>query len=377
VRTKERSILLQSAGTKLTKEFRNWWKQGNYRFRLEADGDHCRIWVSDEKRPEEIELESRSTGLQWFLSFFLVFLVESSDAHAGAILLLDEPGLSLHPLAQKDLSTFFDGLSESNQIIYTTHSPFMVDSDRLDRVRAVFVDSTGATAVSTDLRAGKGGSAEGKSVYAVHAALGLSVSDALLQGCISVIVEGQSDQHYATAMKTVLTARGEIKPQREVLFLPGGGAKGTVALVPIISGKDEEPPYVILDSDEQGLVFAKKLSSGPIYAGASGKKILKVGDFVSVDRAEMEDLLPHAMFIEVASRVLLRGADDDFSETAKQGEAIVPQIESFAHGCGIELQPGWKVDLARAVKARLLKAPNDVPDATIKIWKKLFAAFVA
>ncbi len=44
----------------------------------------ARIWVSDDKRPEEIELEGRSTGLQWFLSFYLVFLVESADAHAGA-----------------------------------------------------------------------------------------------------------------------------------------------------------------------------------------------------------------------------------------------------------------------------------------------------
>lgn len=74
---KERDILLQSASSKLTAEFRNWWKQGNYRFRFQADGDHFRIWVSDDKRPDDIELEARSTGLQWFLSFYLIFLVES------------------------------------------------------------------------------------------------------------------------------------------------------------------------------------------------------------------------------------------------------------------------------------------------------------
>ena len=100
---KQRSILLQSASTLLTTRFRNWWKQGEYRFRFEADGNHFRIWVSDDKRPEEVELEGRSTGLQWFLSFYLVFLVEHADAHDDAILLLDEPGLSLHPLAQRGL----------------------------------------------------------------------------------------------------------------------------------------------------------------------------------------------------------------------------------------------------------------------------------
>ena len=88
---KERSVLLQSASTELTSKFRDWWKQGEYRFRFEADGNHFRIWVSDDKRPEDIELEGRSTGLQWFLSFYLTFLVESKDAHKNSILLLDEP----------------------------------------------------------------------------------------------------------------------------------------------------------------------------------------------------------------------------------------------------------------------------------------------
>ena len=129
---RERSILLQSAGALLTEKYKSWWKQGSYRFRFEADGNHFRIWVSDDQRAEEVELETRSTGLQWFLSFFLVFLVESQGQHEDAILLLDEPGLSLHPLAQKDLSAFFDGLAPTNQILYTTHSPFLVDADRLD-----------------------------------------------------------------------------------------------------------------------------------------------------------------------------------------------------------------------------------------------------
>lgn len=79
---------MQSASTELTSKFRDWWKQGEYRFRFEADGNHFRIWVSDDKRPEDIELEGRSTGLQWFLSFYLTFLVESKDAHKNSIVLV-------------------------------------------------------------------------------------------------------------------------------------------------------------------------------------------------------------------------------------------------------------------------------------------------
>jgi energy-coupling factor transporter ATP-binding protein EcfA2 len=177
---KERSILLQSASTRLTQEFRRWWKQGDYRFRFEADGDHFRIWVADERRPDEVELEGRSTGLQWFLSFYLVFLVESQDTHSGCILLLDEPGLSLHPLAQRDLSDFFKGLAERNQLLYTTHSPFLVDADRLDRARKVFVAPDGTSKATSDLGADGGDPTKRGSGYAVHAALGLSVAEGLL-----------------------------------------------------------------------------------------------------------------------------------------------------------------------------------------------------
>lgn len=105
-KTKEREVLLNSASTKLTKDFKEWWKQGDYIFDLRADGEYFRIWVSDEKRPARIPLEDRSTGLQWFLSFFMVFLVESKDSHKNCVLLLDEAGTSLHPMAQKDLLNF-------------------------------------------------------------------------------------------------------------------------------------------------------------------------------------------------------------------------------------------------------------------------------
>lgn len=195
-----RVILLNSAATSLTKRFEKFWQQGNYIFTFQADGSHFRIWVSDGIRPDKIELESRSSGLQWFLSFFLVFLVEMEDAHQNAILLLDEPGSSLHALAQQDLFQFFDRLTQKNQVLYTTHSTFMVDFDRLDRVRVVYYeeegDEKGLTQVSDDLRIQEKNSGEIKSLYPVHAALGLAVSPFLLQGCQSVIVEGISDQFY-------------------------------------------------------------------------------------------------------------------------------------------------------------------------------------
>lgn len=316
---KEREILLQSASADLTTKFRDWWKQGDYKFRFHADGDHFRIWVADDRRPEEIELESRSSGLQWFLSFYLVFLVESAEAHKGAILLLDEPGHSLHPLAQEDLSAFFDSLSKTNQLIYTTHSPFLVDADHLDRVKAVYVDESGLTAVSPDLRAAEGQAAQTQSIYAVDAALGLRVSKTFLRGCQPVIVEGQADQTYLSAIKTYLIREGLIHPRRELVFLPAGGVRGVSAVVSIITG-NEALPHVLLDSDPPGENLAKQLRSG-LYKAAP-ERVLMAGDLLEMAGAEVEDLLPV-----------------DLMKTVVSGRAVWPWFGRSA--CGRSGSAGW------------------------------------
>jgi hypothetical protein len=212
LKKKERAILLQSAGTKLTQKFKDWWKQGDYRFRFQADGDHFKIWVSDDRRPEEVELESRSTGLQWFLSFYLVFLVESEGEHKNSILLLDEPGLSLHPLAQRDLNKFFESLAESCQIIFATHSPFLLDPDNLHKSRKVYVGEDGTTKATSNLLEGESKKSQKGAYYAVSSALNLHVSETLLIGCRPIVVEGISDQHYLSAIKNLLISNGSIKP---------------------------------------------------------------------------------------------------------------------------------------------------------------------
>lgn len=374
---KERSILLQSASTKLTQEFRAWWKQGEYRFRFEADGDHFRIWVSDDKRPEEVELEGRSTGLQWFLSFYLVFLVESRDSHAGAILLLDEPGTSLHPLAQKDLSVFFEGLSTSNQLIYTTHSPFLIDADRLDRARKVYVSSDGTTKSTPDLRASEGDDkAQRASGYAVYAALGLTVAESLLLGCTTVVVEGTSDQMYLTAIKTILIGLGKIKPHRELVFPPAGGAKGVKVVASILTGRDEALPIALFDSDAAGKTTAQQLTSS-LYVDAK-ERVLGIASFTGLEDSEVEDLIPPDLLSQVLDR-WQRGPEQAFADFYQAGKPIIPQIEAWAKNNGVVLVvPAWKVDLAKRVKQALL-AKNAKPIAPefLEKWEKLFSALLA
>lgn len=377
---KEREILLSSASSSFTKSFNEWWKQGNYTFEFQADGNFFRIWVSDAVRPERIELESRSTGLQWFFSFYLVFLVESELHHQNAILLLDEPGVTLHPLAQKDLFLFFENLAENNQIMYTTHSPFMVDSNHLERVRSVYIDASGKTVVSPDLRASErlNGKNQPQSIYPAHAALGLSVSDTLLVNCNPVLVEGESDQVYLSALKSLLISKGKIAPLKELVFIPTGGVKGIKATAAILSGVNEVRPTVIVDGDKPGSKVAAELKAD--FYAADQAKIINVSQFTNLAEGEIEDILPKDKFARIIARFLPRPeeVDEEFDDVVVETEPICNQVENYAKSHGISLGQGWKVKLATLVKREILKGTDKVVseaddefDKIVELFEKL------
>lgn len=369
----ERSILLQSASNRLSNQFKDWWNQGEYKFRFEADGDYFKIWVSDKVRADEVALELRSTGLQWFLSFYLIFLVESSEQHKNAVLLLDEAGLTLHPLAQKDLCVFFDSLSKSNQIINTTHSPFIVDTTNIDRCRVVFMDDKGFTVASSDLRQGAD-CLNQKSIYAVHAAMGLSVSDILLQGCQNVVVEGPSDQFYLNAIKTFLIKEKLIAPSREIVFVPSGGVKGVPGVVSILCGKTEELPCVVVDSDCMGKDAVKKLQNG-LYKDYQ-KQIIQIKDIVGYDESEVEDIIPITLLQRGINKLFNQVEEENFEDVYKEGQPILPQLEAFAKKHNVELKLGWKVELAKTVKAALkLKTKAQIDEPIRDVWVSLFKKF--
>lgn len=364
---RERGILLRSAATQLTNSFKKWWLQGDYIFAFEADGQHFRINVSDSLRPESIELEGRSRGLQWFFSFFLVFLVETKEGHSNTILLLDEPGLSLHPIAQYDLAKFFRKLSEDNQLIYTSHSPFLVDMDNLANVKAVYVDKqNGRTKISSNLRYNEE-DAE-KSIYPIHAALGLTVSDTLLLGCLPVLVEGVSDQVYLSLLKRYLIGKGELQYSKEIVFIPTGGIRGMGPVSKLVSSREDDLPYVLLDSDKTGKEYTKSLKSGR-YRDEK-EKVLGVADFLSDKEYEIEDLIPSSAIISTIDRMYR--CDQYFEDYHDSNKPIVDQIEEWAKNNSLTLEDGWKVELARTIQNRFDKHFENIDEKLAKSWKSIF-----
>lgn len=370
----KRSILLQSASAKLTRQFKEWWKQGEYTFRLEADGEYFSILVSDNLRADEVDLELRSTGLQWFLSFYLIFLVESQEENKNAVILLDEAGLTLHPMAQKDLANFFNELARNNQIINTTHSPFIVDTTSIDRCRVVYSDDSGKTVASSNLRE-NAGPLNTKSIYAVHAALGLSVSDMLLQGSKNVVIEGVSDQFYLNGIKLFLIHEGLIKPETDIMFIPSGGVKGVSGVISIIGGRNDEIPVTVVDSDNIGKNAVKNLRTG-IYK-ESPKSVVEIEEITKKEGSEIEDLIPFNILEKAIDKLFSQVEDEVFADSYNEERPIVPQIEEFASKNGVILETGtWKVNLAKYAKNRLTKVGKDsIEKKYIDMWKALFKHF--
>jgi hypothetical protein len=341
-----RSILLQSAGAKLTGRFAEWWKQGDYQFRFEADGNNFRIWVADERRPQEVELEHRSTGLQWFLSFFLVFLHEAKGEHDNCVLLLDEPGHSLHPLAQRDLSAFFEGLSESNQIIYATHSPFLVDADRLARARKVFVGRDGSTRVSGDLLETEGNDTKKGAGFAIRAALNLAVAEASLGGAKPVLVPGRVEQIYLSVIRTLCIASGQFQPRRDMIFAPACDAQVLKVMARLLSDADACPPRLMIDD---------ALSTEALDAmGAAGQTAIRIPDFGGFTGATIEDLMQPEDMAAMMDRVERR-PERLFANCIVAGLPFQEQVSDWAVSQDIVLISDWRVQLAERTRRWLLE----------------------
>lgn len=363
----DRFAKVTSAASRLSSQFKDWWTQGNYVFHFNADGEYFRILVSDSERPSPIELESRSKGLQWFFSFFLVFLAESEENHRDCVLLLDEPGLSLHPNAQTDLIRFFHQLSEKNQLIYTTHLPFLVDHNNLDRVKAVYTEK-GLTKASNDIsKADK----EKKAIQPVNAAIGITASQSLLVGCDIIIVEGVSDQFYLTMIKNHLVSKGKFKPKKEMVFIPVGGARGVKPVVSIIHGSLSNLPYALLDSDKTGKECRDSLQQG-LY-NKEKTKVLETDAYTGKTGSEIEDFIPAKLIIWSFDRIF-RPEDTMTVDDFDLNKPIVPQLVSFASEKQITLEPGWKVEISKKVKQKFI---DDISDELLEKWTELFKALQA
>ncbi len=177
-------------------------------------------------------------------------------------------------------------------------------------------------------------------------------------------------------MKNYLIGKGYLQPCRDIVFMPSGGVRGTKAVCALVMGKGDQLPFAILDSDEMGIKFAQGLKTS-LYAGDKDR-VREVSEFVNAKNAETEDLFPPKLVTRVFDRYLTKpsGLEEDLADVLKDGQAIVPQLEEYAHRNGIDLEEGWKVEIAKRVKSAILRAKEDPlenAESYLEAWRKLFA----
>ena len=134
----ERQYDLDDGARSLTNDVAGRWGQNPYRVQFRVDGQTFFTEIEEEgKKIGMIPLEEQSKGFRWFFSFDLRFMHDSEGSFEGCVLLLDEPGLHLHPGGQGDLLKRLDKYAERNTLIYTTHLPFLIDLREPSRIRVI------------------------------------------------------------------------------------------------------------------------------------------------------------------------------------------------------------------------------------------------
>jgi predicted ATP-dependent endonuclease of OLD family len=360
----ERAIHFSSASNAMTEKFSSWWEQRKHKFHYQVDGDYFRIWVSDDLDPSEIELDQRSAGMQYFFSFFIVFLVEAQGAHRNSILLLDEPGLHLHGTAQAKLIRFFRKLAVENQTLYSTHSPFLVDADQLESARAVFEDEEGTTRVSEDVWP-----RDKDSLFPLQAALGYQLAQSLFLSKRQLVVEGITDLWILKALAQALAARKLPTLREDVVIVPAAGVTKLLPLASMLIGHDVEVS-ALLDGDEPARREGKKLVE-KLLAGED-RRCLFIGDFVEVTRdAEIEDVFPEPEYLSAVTEAYPGiNLTFDASETALSG--VVNKVRALFKRKNLGSFEKWRP--AAILRDRISSAPEKLSQPVCERIGKVFEA---
>ena len=363
----ERAIKLNSASIDISGKFSEWWSQRRHKIRYQADGDYFRIWIADDRRPDvDIELEARSKGFQWFFSFYLVFLVESEGGHKDAILLLDEPGLHLHPTAQQELIAFFEKLSETNRLAYTTHSPFLIDGEHLHRIRPVTEDDTGHSYITAETWP-----EDRETIFPLQAAAGYAMIGGLFQHRKNVLVEGITDFYYLQALSQQCAKSGRPSLPDDIYIMFCGGTKNVGWIAPLFLS-EKVRPLVLLDGDEAGRARRNALMK-ELYADHNSG-ILMLDDVLKRpgQEVEIEDILGEALIMPGLEAVL--GKALQFDQEDRSARSLPSQIKAAAKRQTLDLPEGWKASVALHLVASWAEKGTTLADEVLDTAALLFSA---
>lgn len=319
---REATIRSEASSLRITDRFNEWWPVGDYKIHLRPTEQYFELRVSDQRRNITVELEYRSRGFQYFLSFFLVFEAETDGGHKDSILLLDEPGLHLHPEAQKRLLAYFESLSEKNQVLYSSHSPFMIDGRRLDRVRAVMQRKGDGETIVTDYL---GSTKNDATLVPIQSALGYSISQTLFMGKRCLIVEGWTDFWTLKMLDKMMADASKESLDPDIYVTPTGGTNNIPWMAQFIASQDV-PYIVLLDSDKAGESLQQRMIRDLV--ALSGQFVM-LGDITGQPGTDLEALFPSDYFLKATAQAYSIPEFDTKALKLRQNEGLAEAIKRY------------------------------------------------
>ena len=369
--------------TVLNEIFKSWSQHEIYSMeseivRANQGGDPTlRIYITDSRKdegyPTRKPFESESHGFIWFFSFLLMqkhFYTDNNDV----ILLLDEPGLSLHATAQGDLLQFFeDELALRHQVIYTTHSPFMIDSNHLNRVRLVEnlslkqgsnqakYSELGTKVYPNALKVSKG------SLLPLQSALGYDISQNIFIGRNNLIVEGASDLVYITTLSSHLEKSGMDGLDPAWNIVPAGGIDKVASFVALFGANTDLDFAVLVDSHKEGW---QRIENTCDAGFISKDRILTFADFTSHKESDVEDMFTPSFYLNLVSKVYRMPISAEDLPT--KHPRIIYRLKEYFKGHPT-LNDGFS-HLEPAIYLKNNSASITIPKSVLDRFQKLFDA---
>lgn len=335
------------------------------------NGPNLYLQIKNHRHRASVSFDQRSKGFIWFFSFIVWFnsLPEDGGNH---ILLLDEPGLNLHALAQADLLRYIDDLAQEHQVIYTTHSPFMVYGDRLHQVRVVEDRDKMGTVISSNLMG-----SNAKTIFPLQAALGYSIAQNLFISPRNLLVEGPADLLYLRYMSDQLEAAGRTSLREDITIAPTGGLDKLATFVALL-GANELEMAVLHDWASQ---VDPRLESLVREQLIKRKRVLNYGQFRVNDgtdappSTDVEDLLSPELYLQLFYNTYQKqlNGQKPREDQLPEGDRIVERLSRFLKQENITLRDRGGYNHF-AVANHLVQMTPVVDASTLDRFERLFKA---
>ncbi len=317
--TQELVNKLEGASNHLTARIFKYWTQNKHlairfdlRHALPGDPEGMRegmnLWgtVVDSAHQVSIRLGTRSRGFIWFFSFLAWFSQQRKASHP-IILLLDEPGLFLHASAQADLLRYIEEeLKPYHQVIYTSHSPFMVDPRKFERVRIVRDRSMEDQKPGEELPENQRGTkvlsdvleADEGSLFPLQGALAYDITQTLFVGPNCLVVEGVSDLFYLTAMTDILDTAGRQGLSPAWTISPVGSIDKVPTFVALLGAQKGLNIATLIDLQKKDQQRIENLYKQKLL---QKKQVLTFAQFTNSPEADVEDMFPEDFYLKLVS----------------------------------------------------------------------------